>query len=482
MGGMTASERNRAAAERAEREPEAVCDAVCVNMEIVQILEMWPRSDDIARTEKVQTASNAIALRAMVSLDIGGQWDGTHDSYMNAQLICRHLACLPRSQRSQDGLSLLAVAVAAMALPMQRRHVIVAAELRGNNPLRLVRSADVLAISTFEALEVDGEWVASTMDEAELVQYRVVRPKPARPGELLPGPRTIAGDRVGEPVLRALATYPLTGDERNPVRGDVYRICLLGYALSGPAKISEEEGVRLLTGGRATDAGRRRWRTALDVTRSLVLRVNRGKGQWIRLLDVDVELDGTARIDAPRWWRERQVWRLTGALFRPTLLGQSGRGTAPGYWGALQRTLGGLESALSWSPSAGRGRDGRIPDLLRPEFGRTGPGPEVRLPWQVVMRLAGEHVEADADPKGKDGRRYRERVRMMKEAGYCYDGRASAEAGDTIEVRPVGGGRGRGVASLVVRASARMVEAVKQSQNPRTWTRCPATRVLGLMM
>ena len=107
MGGMTAFERNKAAAERAEREPEAVCDAVCANREIVKILEMWPQSDDIARAEKAQTARKAIALRAMVSLDIGGLRDGTYDSYMNAQLICQQLACLPRSPRSRDGLSML---------------------------------------------------------------------------------------------------------------------------------------------------------------------------------------------------------------------------------------------------------------------------------------------------------------------------------------------------------------------------------------
>ena len=35
------------------------------------------------------------------------------------------------------------------------------------------------------------------------------------------------------------------------------------------------------------------------------------------------------------------------------------RGTAAGYWGALARTVDGIEAALTWGPSAGGGRGGR---------------------------------------------------------------------------------------------------------------------------
>ena len=482
-------ERNAAARERAERDPEAVCDAAAGNREIWEILEQWPEPvcvNEFAPAAMAQVARHELWLRARASEDggvsehdIDGIYDGRYDAYMNALRICWHLERLPRSPRAGDGVSLMAMAVEGMPLPMAQRYVIVPAELGGKRALPLVRSPDLLSLASCEALEVDGApfVTATAMDEIGVVEY-ALRGQRQR-GELVPGPRTIAGQEIRDPVLRALAAHPLTGDERNPLRGDVYRVCLLGYALSGPTMISEEEGVRLLTGRRVTDAGCRRWWAALGTARSLELRMNARTGQWISLLEVDVAVDGTARIEAPRWWRQgRRTWRLAGGLFRPVLLGESARGTARGYWGCMQRTVAGVEAAVSWSPSAGRGRHGRIPTLLRPEWGKAGPGPEVVVPWRTVLRLAGEHVEPDADAKGTAGRRYRDRIGTLEAAGYVVNGPAPAVAGDTIEVRPRRGGRGRGEAALVVRASARMVEAVRKSQNYGTWTRYPATSVL----
>ena len=54
------------------------------------------------------------------------------------------------------------------------------------------------------------------------------------------------------------AGYSLEGDERSPLRSDVYRIVVLAHALSGPTSIPTRTGARWLTGDRVTHAARLR--------------------------------------------------------------------------------------------------------------------------------------------------------------------------------------------------------------------------------
>ena len=145
----------------------------------------------------------------------------------------------------------------------------------------------------------------------------------------------------------------------------------------------------------------------------------------------------------------------------------------------LHRTVAGLESRLAYSPSAGRGKSGRISDTQRPV--RPGAaGPDVWTPWRCVLTLAGEHVPAKADSKSRDGRRYRRRVEALEDAGYHIPATSgAAPAGDTVEiVKHMRGGRAR-EAGLVIRASARFCEAVARSQRKTEWKRLPASRLLG---
>ena len=126
-------------------------------------------------------------------------------------------------------------------------------------------------------------------------------------------------------------------------------------------------------------------------------------------------------------------YRLSGGLFRPALIGaKATRGTSSGYWGALQRTLAGIEGALSWGTSAGKGKRGRLPDNLRP-VRKGGPGPEVFIPWWQVLRMAGENVGPDTPSRGAPGQRYRDRVAAIVKAGYMTRRNATATAGDTLE-------------------------------------------------
>ena len=83
----------------------------------------------------------------------------------------------------------------------------------------------------------------------------------------------------------------------------------------------------------------------------------------------------------------------------------------------LDRTMAGLEARLGWSPTAGRGNSGRIPDALRP-VRKGGHGPAVWVAWRDVLTLAGEHVTPGDDAKSAVGRRYRRRVTALIEADY----------------------------------------------------------------
>ena len=221
-------------------------------------------------------------------------------------------------------------------------------------------------------------------------------------------------------------------------------------------------------------------------------------GQWWAL--ADSEPGPLSRIGPVRWWldywriveglkgnaRRKALenagfggapigYRLSGGLFRPALIGaKATRGTSSGYWGALQRTLAGIEGALSWGTSAGKGKRGRLPDNLRP-VRKGGPGPEVFIPWWQVLRMAGENVGPDTPSRGAPGQRYRDRVAAIVKAGYMTRRNATATAGDTLEVVEVRKGGRHHPAGIVVRASARYCAAYAMSDR----TRIPASRLIA---
>ena len=369
--------------------------------------------------------------------------------------------------------------------PIRGQHIIVPGQV-GLHPL--VRAPGILnlaTLTTIEVIKVDGEAMAT----AAAVPMHTYQQRPRlrdRQGNLFPsvGPRTLDHEELGDVIIRSIAAYSLTGDERNPLRGDVYRIALFIYASSRTSIIPESKGARFLT-GKYTEAAKRRWWAAVEALRYMVIRVNSRTGEFRDLAMASIKDDGTAVVAPPLWWRGHNAWRLTGGLFRPILVesDETKRGYNMGYWGGLNRTIAGIEAALSWGRTAGRGRDGRIPDLLRPANGRSGPGPELRIPAHQVLILAGEYVQLTGKGKFRRGsreqKRWLRRQAALEQAGYVVPSRnKTAWAGDTIEVVRIVDGRGSKEGSgLVVRASARFVEAVKKAQDPKTWTRLPADMV-----
>ncbi len=360
--------------------------------------------------------------------------------------------------------------------PLRDRHLIGTREKRPPKrkpPLVLARTPGVLHLSTLATVEVDGEPFATAQPGTPMLRrYRIARP---RQGELFPGPRTIDGHATGGLLVQTVAALPLDRNERSPLRADVLRLGDLSFALTGSAILSDWEGATL-TGGRDTAANRARFNRALGVLRYLAIELYPGK--MIDIVDAERGPDRN-RLGPPRWWLDKtRVYRLTGGLFRPVLLagGRGRRGTDPGYWGGLQTTIGGIEGALCYGSSAGKGVAGRISDNLR-AVRPGGPGPAVFFEWWRVLRVAGENVGANIFGAARKAasQRFRERCAALQAAGYFTARTATAEAGDTVEiVERVRGSRAR-TAGLWVRASARYCAAYASGDR----IRIPADRLLS---
>ncbi len=366
------------------------------------------------------------------------------------------------------------------------RHIIVPAP--GMN--RTAHVLDAASAPLVEVIDVDGEPLASAAPSERAAarrSYRIHRIPAARQRKLFPD--TMPPHPTGDLILSALAQYPLVRDERRAgaIRGDIKRVAELAMNLTGATTITEAQGVFLLTGSATvTDASKQRWHEAVEVGRALTLRINERTHEWRELLNASsVGKDAAVVLAPPVWFvNERHEstgvgWRLSSSLWTPA--GDTTNGLQQGYWGAIARTLSGFEAILSYTSTAGRGRDGRIADALRPV--RTGgPGAPLFLTWREVLACAGEYVDP-ADTGGKDssaGRRYRWRISEMARLGHlCASRSATAPAGGTVEiVERKNGGRGH-EAGLMIRATARYCEAARKAQHRENWTRVPAQNLLG---
>ena len=209
------------------------------------------------------------------------------------------------------------------------------------------------------------------------------------------------------------------------MRHDIIQLGRAAYALTGRATIPEDVGARWLTGQEhATETAKRRWWDTLAAMRWLTVQVDPKTHRWIGMFDVDPRTSGDVWIGPLAWWKESRAesgprsWRLSGGLWRPPLVGDTpAHGTTAGYWGTLARTVDGIEAALTWGPTAGRGPGGRLPDYLKP-VRKGGPGPDVFIPWRNVLRLAGERAPDDVASSYLRVR-YKRRIDAMRAAAIC---------------------------------------------------------------
>ena len=373
------------------------------------------------------------------------------------------------------------------SMPLTSRHVQAFQTERGNyskTPGLMAATTGVLSI-----VKVDGEPFAGRMPLIpENKKRRAYRPKQeGTQGELLPGPRRLNRVPTGDMILASLDQWDLSADDRTTLRHDIIRLGRATYSLTGRATIPEDVGAKWLTGQtHATAAAKQRWWDTLEAMRYMTVRVDPKTHRWLDLFDVRPQRDGSAWLGPASWWVESRkeddgprAWRLSGGLWRPAINGDApARGTSSGFWGALARTVDGIEAGLAWGPTTGSGKGGRLADYLRPTH-KGGAGPEVFIPWRNVLRLAGEAApDGGLDSSGAMRQRYKRRIDALRKAGYVLPGRGEAEAGDTIEiVRIVDGRGGRREGGIVVRASARFIEAYRLAQNSKAFELLPANRL-----
>lgn len=380
--------------------------------------------------------------------------------------------------------------------PPTQRHLVATRERhppKGSDPLILTRQPGILSLvshAPLEAVEVDGRaFVTRTIGgrATDLRRYKLADSQ----GDLFPGPRTLADNATAGALFEAVAFLVLNGDERSPLRADLLRLANMAFALSGPTEWSEEGGAHLV-GGRDSTPNRERFHAALWALRGMSAHVPSGRphgDRWWPMADAHPDPARNV-IGPPRWWRRYMdairgtrrgsqgrrtairatglvapvAWRYTGSLFVPA-----------SKWGAVERTVSGIEAALLWGSSPGRGTRGDRPDNVIP-VRNGGPGREVKIPWWQVLRLSGENVGPEADPKGKDGRRYGRRCGDLERAGYFTERAGTAEAGGTVEVvERVRGSRAR-QAGLIVRASARYCAAYGLNERVHV----PVSRLLAV--
>lgn len=384
--------------------------------------------------------------------------------------------------------------------PLSRAHLFVTGEPKtppGKRALELSRAAAVLQMATLAVVEVDGEpFVSDAPLRPGTVQHYRVMPMIEQPDlspVLKPFPDTIQRQATAGTLVEALAHLDLSGDERSPLRADMLRLGEIAYALTKTVHFSEPTGAILL-GGRNTPALRKRLNLALWGLRGLRVKV----GDVFYAL-ADAEPGPVNALGPPRWWaeemRERDrrnrargkgrghlprsehplAYRLSGGLFRPLSFGRKKdgrRGTEVGGSGRLGQTITGIEAALTWGPTAGRGKYARDPRHVIPvEKGKHGAS--IFFPAWKVLRVAGENVTEDSMDNTAQAR-YRRRARSLRKAGYFLEGREAAMAGDTIEIVERKLGTKSHAAGLVVRATARFCEAYLKGVQDRI----PADRLL----
>ena len=326
---------------------------------------------------------------------------------------------------------------------------------------------------------VDGEPMAAALpDPAGLFPVRTRRPRRRfQPGEQ----RTLNLPRVPalQPDLRLLALHDVSADPNSsPVLpGDVLELLTFAHLADRPLILTEREGAALLVRdrkGKPRHVQRqhdmpRFWQAAATL-RSVLLFDPAGSGRWVDLATVEVpRVNPVDRvtIGPPAWARGQRIgkWTLTAegsaaALARVTV----------GKQGLAGRVVTGLEYRIA---SGYSGKSGTVAPDLRPANARckAGPGAPVFVTWRHVLRYAGDWWD-ETDPAQDKAAlvRYRRAMATLERRDYFVGASPGAEApaGDSVEIvnRVTAGGRGR-PGGLMVRASARFVEAARLAQLPQ---------------
>lgn len=313
---------------------------------------------------------------------------------------------------------------------------------------------------------VDGEPMAALRPDTDgLFPVRERRPRRLyKPGEqhMLPLPVV-----PGIPHdLRLIALQALAGD---PIlQGDVLALLAFAWAADRPLVLTEREGAALLA--RTRDGhprpphqdrdGRRFWKASYEL-RVLVARDPDADYRWADLATVeipDVNPVDRVTIGPPAWARVAGgKWTLTAESSAASI-----KRVVSGQHGMAGRMITGIEYRLA---SGYTGRSGTVAPDLRPAYRRKdSPGAVVELDWRTCLRLSGDWWDESENQAAR--KRFDRAVSVLRDRGYFVSNlRAAAPAGDSVEiVDRIRAARGRS-GGLMVRASARFVEAARLAQS-----------------
>ena len=513
---MDAQARNAAARQRAQNDPQAVAEAAASSDEVCDALATWPvpwldttdpdemrRRANEAKSEETP-AWRAVWLTMMLPMfRRAAPWPEPVREAMGlpaierqaAEMVCDHLAKLPTAPNATDKLAMLTLAVEWEARqPRDMDNATVTATKGFGNAGSMVRRAEILSTLARVAWEdagpvdgvmVDGEPLSARMtDLSEAFRKPRSRPrrkamrKPGDQGELIPSPPQGIPRVMPELRMTALEGLPPT------LAGDAHTLMTWGHALDTPLRLTETEGAALLSRTRdgefrrPLDSDRERFRDAMAALRGTLIfdpyRPDSRSPDWREIMDIQRTASGLYVIGPPLWAQE-----LSASGQRWTLTAQGSRATARYKLAGKQSMAGRIVTGLEYRLYARfDSKSGPGPDV-RPASGKSGPGPAVFVDWRECLTLAGDwHDPNDSVADEAARQRFNRAVTTLKQHGYFLptrkgsDGRdhpnlhGSAPAGDSVEI--IGrqrGGRGTtgGAGGLLIRASARYVEATTKA-------------------
>ena len=392
----------------------------------------------------------------------------------HAAALVERLSLLPSTPDSRSDLSLLTVVVEALPTKIAEAAVTAIGD-NGGMVRRPVIVSAALRTPWVSAVTVDNEtMLARIPDPGEIFD---ARDHPAPRQQFVPHDLQRYLNPSVPPIpydlrLAALADldprHGLIDDTTPALAGDVLTLLVYAHAIDRPMIVTEREGAALLARTRKGEFRRpkesdiKRFRLSSAYLRSLALWAPDGSLRWLNMAHVSAAYDPvggwSVEIGPPSWARPIEgKWTLTAegskaARLRPTAGEKSMAG----------RIITGLEYRLA---ARSDGLPG-VASALRPGNGRSsGPGRDVTIPWREVLHLAGDYWDpADRNADQVALKRFDRAVDSMVDLGYSVaNGRAEAPAGDSVEV--IGSTRGeRSSPALIVRASARFVEAARKAQ------------------
>ena len=327
---------------------------------------------------------------------------------------------------------------------------------RTPNHMKTAALAPWESIPDARVIEVDGEPVSSPY------HYRPKRPLNSDPNSLplqIPGTRAAMDLRLA--MLRHIEQHAHI-DRRSPLPNDTLYFMTLSAALIHPLIIHVDNVGAMMashfSASGATPKQKKSWRDrAWPAIAWSSMDIKLPSGHWMPIVRVDRGGDlpeGVIRI-WPYEWPEGTTkgFRLTGAL--------TGQITRYDRKGSFPRLIAGIEDYI--------GSSNHLRQPVRPG----GPGQTSEfLSYPALFARAGFHFDlTDKKDYNATASLWSRLQNKIEENGYRLASlRAEAEAGDTVEVVDIVKGQPKsgGMGGLIVRASARYIEAHERFKRKRS--------------